>query len=74
MDVEELAPHMRPAGRFGESAGLIQLIEPGIAVGLQHAAEAAQMRARMLALAIGRVAKQHRRLARCRPSGRSSRT
>ena len=43
MEVEELAPHVCPAGRLGESAGLIQLIEPGVAIGLQNATEATQM-------------------------------
>jgi len=67
MDVEELAAHMRPAGRFTDPAGSIQLIESGIAVGVQYAAEAAQMRARVLALAIGRVTKQRRWLTAATP-------
>jgi hypothetical protein len=67
MEVEELAPHVCPAGRLSESAGLIQLIESGVAIGLQNAAEATQMLARVLALAIGRVAKQHRSVPAAAP-------
>ena len=66
MDVVELAPHMRPAGDLGHGRGLpvrglIERPETGIAVGLQEAVEAGQVRARMLALAIGRVAIDDRR-------------
>ena len=54
-------------------AGLVELVEPGIAVGLQDAAEAREMALRMLALAVGAVAVEHRR-RRLPRQGRSSRT
>src|SRR5208282_6940149 len=55
MDVVELAPRMCPA--VGELRDIVRLAskqaaEPGIAIDLQQAAEAAQMRLRMLALAV----------------------
>lgn len=61
VDVVELAPHVRPAGRLHDPAILVERTEAGIAVGLQDATEGGQMRARMLALAVGRVAIPHRR-------------
>src|SRR5438445_6224532 len=66
MDVVELAPHMRPAGDLGHGRGLpvrglIERPETGIAVSLQEAVERGQVRARMLAPAIGRVAIDDRR-------------
>src|SRR5438128_3744869 len=66
MDVVELAPHMRPAGDLGHGCGLpvrglIERPETGIAVSLQEAVERGQVRARMLAPAIGRVAIDDRR-------------
>src|SRR5947209_6269692 len=66
MDVVELAPHMRPAGDLGHGRGLpvrglIERPKTGIAVSLQEAVERGQVRARMLAPAIGRVAIDDRR-------------
>ena len=61
MKVVELAPHVRPAGRFEDVAVDVELVEARIAVGLQHALEALQMRLHALTLAVGRIAKQHRR-------------
>jgi hypothetical protein len=55
MHVEELAPHMRPTGRFDNGLLFEDRVEAGITVGMQRAFEALQMRRRMLALAIGRV-------------------
>ena len=66
MDVKEVAPRMRPAGDLGHDrrlplGGLVERPEAGIAIGLQEALEAGQMRARMLAFAVGRVAIDDRR-------------
>ena len=55
MLVEELAPDMRPAGGLGGLACLEDGIEPGIAVGMQHAGEVLEVFLWMLALAVGRV-------------------
>jgi hypothetical protein len=55
VDVVELAPHMRPAeGELRHIASFAgeQATESGIAIDLQQTAEPAQMRLRMLALAI----------------------
>jgi hypothetical protein len=46
MDVEELAPHMRPASHLDALARCAELVEVGIAVGLQGAAEVLEMPAR----------------------------
>ena len=67
VDVEELAPDMRPAGDLADRAGPVELAEAGIAVGLQDAAEAAKMALRMDALAVGAVAVEHRRRRFARP-------
>jgi hypothetical protein len=40
MDVDELAPHMRQAGDFVDVAGAIEVLEPGIAIGVHPAAVA----------------------------------
>ena len=58
MNVKEFAPHMRPAAGFDDPAAGKQLIEPGIAVSVDDAAEVLQMRLRMRAFAIGRVKEQ----------------
>jgi hypothetical protein len=55
---------MRPAGGLGDPVAGEQLVEPGIAVGVDDAAEGLQMRLRMLALAVGRIEEQRRRRAR----------
>src|ERR1700733_14586149 len=63
MEVKELAPGVCPARRFGERLfrALIQGVKSRIGIGLQDAAKVLEMRARMLALAIGRIAKENRR-------------
>src|SRR5260370_39305450 len=61
MDVEELAPHIRPAGHFDPLTRFVEFAEPGISVGLPGAAEVLEMPARVLALAVGAVAVEHRR-------------
>jgi hypothetical protein len=49
VNIKEFAPHMRPATRLDNPAAGEQFIEPGIAVGMDDAAELLQMRLRMLA-------------------------
>lgn len=55
MDVEELAPHMGPAGGFGHLAAIEDSVEPGIAIRMQYPLEALQVALGMFALAVGRV-------------------
>ena len=64
MDIEEFAPDMRPAGGLGDPVAGEQLVEPGIAVGMDDAAEVLQVGPRVLALAVGRVEEQRRRRPR----------
>src|SRR3954462_2052766 len=64
--VEDLAPHVRPAGHLHGRRGapvpaLVERVEARIAIGLQKPAEALQVRTRVLALAVRRVAVEHRR-------------
>ena len=66
MQVVELAPRVRPAGRFLNRAVLVEGVEAGVGIGLQHAVEVGQVRLRMDALAVGRVGKPHGRRRRCR--------
>ena len=61
MDIEELPSHMRQAGNLADRAGAGELAEPGIAVAVHPAAEAHQMRLRMLGIAVGREAVPRRR-------------
>jgi len=61
MDVEELAPDMGPAGGFGDPVAGEQLVEPGITVGVDDAAEVFEMALRVRTLAVGRVEEQRRR-------------
>ena len=63
MNIEELSPHMGPAGGLGDLPTGEQLVEPGIPVGVNDAAEVFQVRPRMLALAVRRVEEQRRRRA-----------
>ena len=51
------------AGRLGDAVAGEQLVEAGIAVGMDDAAELPQMRPRMFALAIRRIEEQRRRRA-----------
>src|SRR5215467_2640130 len=53
---------MRPAAGLDDATAGEQFIEPGIAVGVNDAAEVLQMRLRVLAFAVGRVEEQGRRL------------
>ncbi len=62
--IEELAPDMGPAGGLGDPIAGEQLVEPGIAVGVNDAAEVFQVRPRVFALAVRRVEEQHRRRPR----------
>ena len=52
MDVDELAPDMRHAGDFADGAGAIEILEPGITVGMHPAAEAGEMVFGMLAFPV----------------------
>ena len=58
MNIEEFAPHMRPAGGLDDPSASEQFVEPGIAVGVDNAAEVLQVGLRVLALAVGRVEEQ----------------
>ena len=49
MNIEEFAPHMCPATGLDNPPTNEQLIEPGIAVGVNDAAKVLQMGLRMLA-------------------------
>src|SRR5215831_12964716 len=53
---------MRPAAGLDDATAGEQFIEPGIAVGVNDAAEVLQMRLRVRAFAVGRVEEQGRRL------------
>jgi len=60
VNVKELAPHVRPAGRLVNARSLsagwrVELVEPRIAIGLQHAPEPLQVRLLMRSLAVGAV-------------------
>ena len=59
LQIEELAPHMRPARRLLDAAIFVELIESGVGIGLQRAAKLLQMPLGMFALAIRRVGKPH---------------
>ena len=67
----EFAPHMCPTENLGHRGGpavlgLVERPEAGVSIGMQEAAKAGQVPARMLAFAIRRVAIEHGR--RRRPS------
>jgi hypothetical protein len=55
VDVEDLAPRVRPTADFDDPRA-VELVEPGIGVGLQEAREAGQMRRRPFAFAVRRGA------------------
>lgn len=55
MDLVELTPRMRPAGREPDIAAFAETIEPGIAVDLDHAFELGQMGGRPLGLPVRAV-------------------
>jgi len=70
MELEELAPHMRPAERQPHrSVGTIarQPLEPGIAVDLQHAREASQVHGGALPLPVFGIDIGGRRMRRTAP-------
>lgn len=52
MNVDELAPDMGHAGDFADSAGAIEVFEPGITIGMHPAVEAGEVILRMLALSV----------------------
>ncbi len=55
--LEELAPHMRPAGHLEDSAVSVERVESAIGIGLQDTLEQFQMRLRMFAAPVRRVGK-----------------
>jgi hypothetical protein len=61
MHVPELAPGVRETRGLHDPVAAVELGEPGIAVGLEYAAELAQVRPRVLAFPVWRVAVEHRR-------------
>ena len=63
MHLEEFAPHMRPAGGLDDAVAGEQLVEPGVAIGIDGAAERLQVGLRMLVFAIRRVDEQRRQWA-----------
>ena len=63
MHIEELSPHMGPAGGLDDAGAGEQLVKAGIAVGMDRAAERLQMGSRMLTLAVWRVKEQRCRRA-----------
>jgi hypothetical protein len=48
MNIKELAPYVRPAGRFDNAAIFIETVESGIAIGVEHASEVLQPKTDML--------------------------
>ena len=76
--IEELAPRMRPAGRFDDrprlAVGLIEPVEPRIGVRLHQAGVARQMLLGMLAAAVGASRRTTAAGGSRPPKGRSSRT
>jgi hypothetical protein len=52
LEIVKLPPHVRPARRFLNAACCIDLIKAGVTIGLQCAGKVAQVRLRVLALAI----------------------
>lgn len=61
--IKELAPDVCPTARFDDGAAGEQLVESGIAVGVDRPLEVLQVGPRVLTLAVGRVEEQ-----RCRRS------
>ena len=53
VDVEDLAPKMRPAGDLSDAVGVVELVIAGIAIGLEIAGEAGQLALGMRAGAVG---------------------
>ena len=65
--LEYLAPEMRPAGDFADTASGIELLISGIAIGLEQASELLEIGLRMNAAAVRREAvPDQRRSARAR--------
>lgn len=73
MDIDELSPDMGHAGDLADGAGAVEILEPGITVGVHPAAEAGEV----VLWDAGPCG--HRRsdtmppVGACRPKGRSSR-
>src|ERR1035441_4055327 len=61
LQLVELAPHMRPAGRLLDGSALIKMMKTGVGVGLQDSPQAEQVLAWMFAFPIGRVGEPYRR-------------
>jgi hypothetical protein len=57
VQVDELAPNVRPTGRFNDMSAVVDLREARISVGLQDAAEVFEMTLRMLALVLLRASR-----------------
>src|SRR5215475_13405753 len=61
MDIKKLAPDMRPTAGLDDAVAGKQLVEPGIAVGMDDAGERVEVGTRMFTFAVGRVAEQRGR-------------
>jgi hypothetical protein len=61
VQIVKLSAHMWPAGRFLNVPGFVHRIESRITIRLQRARKIAEIRLRMLALAIRRVGQPYRR-------------
>src|SRR5579859_5673798 len=61
VQVVKLPAHVSPAGSFLDATVTVEVVESGIAIGLQDAVEAAQVLAWMFASAIRGEAEPHRR-------------
>lgn len=56
MDVDELVPDLGYAGDFRNGARVVEVLEPGISIGMHPVAEASEMVLRVLASAVAREA------------------
>ena len=72
--IDKLATDVCQAGDLLDGAAAIELVEPGIAIGMHPAFEGCQMRCGMLAFAVCSELVPRRRRDRCRPRAVSSRT
>ena len=53
VEVIELAPHVHPAGRFGQGASFVEPVKGGEAVRMSRAMEVSEVLGRTLALSVG---------------------
>src|SRR5580692_4190795 len=60
LEIVELPPYMCPASCFPYVATFVDLLEPGVTIGLQCSPELAQVRFRMFSLAIWGVGEPYR--------------